>query len=190
MFGGLLAIVLVCQNPEYVKAAGSSVSLKSEGVLKFTDGSGKSVVFDSSDLYALKSAVESTQVPKLKITYHEHTDSCRKVPMWIRARISSEGGSYNYGVIDMTAQFNYVKCYKCNVEVARVKPDLTYSTDVVPAPLDAIFYKNTKDNMEALVYTRADEKHRTDCMYRSCTSTLYNCGKTTNTIESIELVTE
>lgn len=72
MGGGLLALLLSASN---VQAAND---IKSSGVLSLQNDSGKKVVFDASDIQKLRDDVDGLKEPEIevKITYHEHTDSC------------------------------------------------------------------------------------------------------------------
>lgn len=200
MLGGLLAAVLTCFKAVSVQAEESSITLNSGGVLKFEDGKGKSVVFDSSDLYELKGIVEGVSVPKLKVTYHEHTSSCSVTRAVLSGYATGAPGIYLFtdtsgtqltawptaDSTDATARYICVLCNN-SAYTKRYK-----STSSAYGQKDVAFGDT---HMVTVSMGVPDFTHKDTCpfKYASRTSnvyTYYTCGKTTDTIESVTLVTD
>lgn len=215
MFGGLLAVLLTCFTQDKVIAADTGLSLNSQGVLKFTDGAGKQIVFDSADLYALKGAVEGVSMPKLKVTYHAHTDSCYFTTFryikngtsyysrWVLGTfyVAVHGNNAYDGATTISASKDYdMYCSTCSTKVF----------DCVPGS-NAIVFTSKAHNGWVYYYLRVStgtESRTTvtvcphvnisipevDNYLRSHNDTvvlgddILICGKDETTIESVELV--
>lgn len=208
MFGGLLAVLLVTQNAY----AADSTSIKSQGVITFNDSTGKSVKFDSSDLVNLKSDVAALDnklnglsEPTLKVTYHQHTDDC----------YTYAANSIDWCNIGLYQQLNEDFDYIASWPSTDGKtPTRRYQCLVCRATGPLIYaYKSTSTNTgqkdfavghDYLMYipwTDYTFKHYEDCpfyrtyIYRTRSDGtkegyyILTCGKTTDTIESVELVT-
>lgn len=185
MGGGLLACLLaVTLN---VNAADSTI--KSQGVLKLKDSSGKQIVFDASDLKALNDKVDNLSTPKLKITYHEHTDTCHKICAYAtyNAYIDKQSAGSTLPTSFNASTIYELVCTRCRATLDTHTGAWGSITDFGTNYKDTYPYKTCDGSYRVEVPGHLwVSKHTSTCPYFKVPA--YSCGKDENTIESIELV--
>lgn len=213
LMGGLLGVSLLLNNQE-VNA--SSSSIKSQGVLKLQDSSGKNVIIDAKDFDTLNSKIDNLGSPKLKITYHQHTDDCYKALGWGKASslhfpavvhvsgyASTPTSVSNVTSISKGASY----FFHCNAHGSLCAPnELNTSAGYANTATYAISSVNVCRPDSSYAYTGmwripvAGLTYACPCMNNQLNTPIdrvtkigdlvLTCGKDETTIESIELVTE
>lgn len=212
---GLLLSFSLLINTNYVNAA-SGTSLKSSGVINVVDSNtNKSATFDASDLVNMQEQLDGLSEPKLKVTYHEHTDAC-KLPLSPSGYLT---GTLNLtDAVIVTSSGTYIKapsantkytvfCSICNdgyytddrtlqdhlgsyihVLCSRVDDMYTYANSVY------VYNARLKYVCPHMTWESIGNRRKFDLsnyiVKRTLASDVYICGKDENTIESVELITE
>lgn len=190
---------MVCQKPVSVDAANSGITINSQGVLELKDSIGKKIVLDSGDFVRLRDAVDNLGAPELKVTYHEHTDDCYTsfgyctgigtgVP-GIYQFINEDGFTLtSWPTANSSTPNSRLRCIICGRDVTAYRRKSTSSDcGQKDYSIGGSFALYAAEGASSTI------QHKDSCpfhwdKYANHTYYKLTCGKTTDTIESVELI--